>query len=112
MPKSSSGFVTDSILLSIGRAILRKQLRENRRISDVEVHGHAMVLQGRYNFVHKRDENLFGDEVVRSFRYVEQRGLKSVDRLAFFSFQKDELSGNSILDTELINDLQDSGFTA
>ncbi|MEZ8709044.1 hypothetical protein AB6H46_22310 [Vibrio alginolyticus] len=109
MSKQSTGFVTDSILLSIGRAILRKQVRENRSISDTEASGHAMVLQGRYGFVSQNEANLFCNEVVRSFRYVEQRELKSVSRIAFASFQIDELSGNSILDDELIRDLQAAG---
>lgn len=112
MSKSSTGFVTDSILLSIGRAILRKQVRENRSISDAEIYGHAMVLQGRYNFVHQSSADSFCNEVVRSFRYVEQRELKSVSRIAFASFQIDELGGNSILDAELIQDLQNAGIAA
>lgn len=112
MSESSTGFVTDSILLSIGRAILRKQLRENRSISDAEVYGHAMVLQGRYNFVHQSSADSFCNEVARSFRYVEQRELKSVSRMAYARFQIDEMSGNSILDAELIRDLQDAGIRA
>ena len=108
MLKPTSGFVTDSILLSIGRAILRKQLRDERDISDSEAIGHAMVIQGRYSFVDQCDTQLFCQEVLKAFRYVEQRELKQVSKLAYASFQKDQLSGNSILDDELVNDLENS----
>lgn len=106
MSEQASGFVTDSILLAIGRAILRKQLRDNRIISDTEAMGHAMVIQGRYNFVKQEQINIFCNEVVRSFRYVEQRELQSLSRIAFALFQIDELAGNSILDEQLIADLE------
>ncbi|NKC14699.1 MAG: hypothetical protein GKR94_21690 [Gammaproteobacteria bacterium] len=109
MTKFSSGFVTDNIFLSIGRAILRKQMRDERNISDSEALGHAMAIQGRYDFVDQNEAQLFCQEVVRAFRYVEQRELKSVSKLAYASFQKDQLSGNSILDDELIDDLEAAG---
>jgi hypothetical protein len=107
--KSYTGFANDNVLLSIGRAILRKQQRENRDISDYEARGHAMVIQGRYNFVKTNEQELFCNEVVQAFQYVKQRKLQSVSKLAYLDFQKDELLGNSILDDELINDLNQSG---
>lgn len=54
MSKYYTDFVSDTILLSIGRAILRKEKREGRDISD--------------------------DEVVRAFNYVKQRQLESVSK--------------------------------
>ncbi|NUF50332.1 hypothetical protein [Gilliamella sp. ESL0250] len=106
MSKQASGFFADSILLAIGRAVLRKQIRDNRSISDTEAMGHAMVIQGRYNFVPQDKINIFCNEVVRAFRYVEQRELQSVSRVAYTRFQLYELTGNSILDTQLIADLE------
>jgi hypothetical protein len=107
--KSYTGFANDAVLLSIGRAILRKQQRDEREICDFEAKGHAMVIQGRYKFVLEHEQDLFCDEVLRAFRYVEQRQLSSVSKTAYLSFQKDELLGNSILDGELDQDLRTLG---
>lgn len=107
--ENHSGFVSDAILLSIGRAILRKQQRENRNINDAEAQGHALVLQGRYGFVEDGDQDLFCQEVVRSFRYVEQRELQSVSKVAYAKFRLDELTGNSVLDDQLVGDLAKLG---
>lgn len=107
-----TGFVSDAILLSIGRAILRKQHRDNRNINDAEAFGHALVLQGRYGFVPNHEQNLFCQEVVRAFRYVEQRELLSVSKLAYARFRVDELAGNSVLDAELAQDLDSMGYDA
>ena len=106
MSKSYTGFANDAVLLSIGRAILRKETRDGRQINDYEARGHAMVIQGRYRFVNQDEQELFCDEVVRAFNYVKQRQLSSVSKTAYLSFQKDELLGNSILDAELIRDLE------
>lgn len=105
-----SGFISDTILLSIGRAILRKQQREDRNINDAEAHGHALVLQGRYGFVPVEHQNLFCQEVVRSFRYVEQRELHAVSKVAYAKFRLDELTGNSVLDDQLLVDLASLGY--
>lgn len=108
MPKSYTGFANDAVLLSIGRAILRKEIRDGRQISDYEAKGHAMVIQGRYEFVKPSEQELFCDEVIRAFNYVKQRQLQSVSKTAYLSFQKDELLNNSILDDELIRDIETS----
>jgi len=105
-----SGFVSDAILLSIGRAILRKQQREDRDINDAEAYGHGLVLQGRYGFVENEHQNLFCQEVVRAFRYVEQRELQSVSKVAYAAFRLDELTGNSVLDDQLMGDLASLGY--
>jgi hypothetical protein len=105
-----TGFVSDSILLSIGRAILRKAQREKRDINDAEAFGHALVLQGRYAFVQQNEQELFCQEVVRAFRYVEQRELTSVSKLAYAKFRVDELMGNSVLDDQLADDLRSLGY--
>lgn len=105
MSKVYTGFANDAVLLSIGRAILRKQARDEREISDYEARGHAMVIQGRYRFVQDHQQELFCDEVVRAFHYVKQRQLPAVRKTAYLSFQRDELLGNSILDDELVNDI-------
>jgi len=110
--ENHSGFVSDAILLSIGRAILRKQEREDRDINDAEAKGHALVLQGRYGFVQSAEQELFCQEVVRSFRYVEQRKLQSVSKLAYANFRVDELTGNSVLDDQLVGDLATLGYQA
>ena len=70
---SYTGFANDNVLLSIGRAILRKQQRDGRQITDYEARGHAMVIQGRYSFVGQQEAELFCDEVVRAFRYIKQQ---------------------------------------
>lgn len=106
MSKNYTGFANDAVLLSIGRAILRKEARDDREISDYEARGHAMVIQGRYGFVQPDEQDLFCDEVVRAFNYVKQRQLQSVSKTAYLSFQKDEILGNSILDDELMRDLE------
>jgi len=85
MSKSYTGFVSDSIMLSIGRAILRKQKRDKQSISYYEARGHAMVLQARYKFVDADKQELFCDEVVRAFNYVKQRQLQSVSKKAYIS---------------------------
>lgn len=110
--ENHTGFVSDAILLSIGRAILRKQQRDNRNINDAEASGHALVLQGRYGFVPDHEQNLFCQEVVRAFRYVEQRELQSVSKLAYAKFRVDELTGNSVLDAELTQELQTMGYSS
>lgn len=107
-----SGFISDTILLSIGRAILRKQQREGRNINDSEAYGHALVLQGRYGFVGNHNQDLFCQEVVRAFRYVEQRELQAVSKVAYAKFRLDELTGNSVLDDQLVVDLASLGFQA
>ena len=107
-----TGFISDTILLSIGRAILRKGQRENRTINDAEAYGHALVLQGRYEFVSPENQNLFCQEIVRAFRYVEQRELNSVSKLAYAKFRVDELMGNSVLDDQLASELQSMGYRA
>lgn len=107
-----TGFVSDTILLSIGRALLRKGQREDREINDAEAHGHALVLQGRYGFVPQHEQELFCQEVVRAFRYVEQRELNSVSKLAYAKFRVDELMGNSVLDDQLVSELQSLGYQA
>ncbi|HFU75109.1 MAG TPA: hypothetical protein ENK66_02580 [Arcobacter sp.] len=108
--KSHTGFVVDNILLSVGRAILRKQVNESRNISDDEAYGLALAAQGRYGFVPEQQKESFATEIVRSFRYVEQRELQSVSKLAYASFQKDQYLGNSIFDEQLAKDLHDLGF--
>ncbi|EPO6695919.1 hypothetical protein [Pseudomonas aeruginosa] len=110
--ENHSGFVSDAILLSIGRAILRKQEREDRNINDAEAQGHALVLQGRYGFVENANQELFCREVVRSFRYVEQRELQAVSKVAYAKFRLDELTGNSVLDDQLVGDLASLGYSA
>ncbi|RQV06290.1 hypothetical protein DF039_31950 [Burkholderia cenocepacia] len=110
MEPNHRGFVTEAILLSIGRAIVRKQQRDNHPISDYEAKGHAMVIQGRYRFVEEQHQELFCEEVVRAFRYVAQRQLASVNKAAYLRFQMDEVTGNSILDSELIEDLKGAGY--
>ena len=107
-----TGFVSDTVLLSIGRAILRKAQRESREINDSEAQGHALVLQGRYGFVPQAEQELFCQEVVRAFRYVEQRQLNSVSKLAYAKFRVDELMGNSVLDNQLVKDLGSLGYEA
>lgn len=107
---SHTGFVVDNILLSVGRAILRKQAKEDRKISDDEAYGLALAAQGRYGFVPEQDKEKFAIEIVRSFRYVEQRELQSVSKLAYASFQKDQYLGNSIFDDTLTNELRNLGF--
>jgi hypothetical protein len=111
MMENHSGFVSDAILLSIGRAILRKQEREDRNINDAEAHGHALVLQGRYGFVENENQEQFCREVVRAFRYVEQRELQSVSKVAYAKFRLDELTGNSVLDDQLVGDLASLGYS-
>lgn len=101
MSKSYTGFANDNVLLSVGRALLKKESRDGRDISDCEARGHAMVIQGRYGFVEPNDQEMFCDEVVRAFHYVKARQLQSVDKIAYLSFQKDELLNNSILDDGL-----------
>ena len=108
--KSHTGFVVDNILLSVGRAILRKQVRESRNISDDEAYGLALAAQGRYGFVSNQEKENFATEIVSSFRYVEQRELQTVNKLAYASFQKDQYLGNSIFDEELAKDMCDLGF--
>ncbi|MFW3895954.1 hypothetical protein [Pseudomonas bharatica] len=105
-----TGFTSDAILLSIGRAILRKQTRDKRTISDFEAMGHAMVIQGRYGFVPNDLQQQFCNDVVRAFRFVEQREVSSISKVAYLSFQKDELLGNSVLDSQLATDLQNLGY--
>lgn len=105
-----SGFISDTVFLSIGRAILRKQQREDRNINDAEAHGHALVMQGRYSFVGSDDQNLFCQEVVRAFRYVEQRELQAVSKVAYAKYRLDELTGNSVLDDQLAIDPISSGY--
>ncbi|SIT40086.1 conserved hypothetical protein [Paraburkholderia piptadeniae] len=105
-----TGFVSDAILLSIGRAILRKQQRDGRSIGDAEARGHAQVLQGRYGFVQEKETDTFCNEVLRAFRYLEQRELQAISKLAYANFRVDELIGNSVLDAELVQDLQSAGY--
>ena len=105
MSKQSSGIVTDNMLLTIGRTILRKQVRDNRIFSDTEIMGFAISLQNSYNFVKKKDQiDSFCNEVIRAFRYLEQRELKSISYVAYTHFRFDEWSGNSIFDELLIED--------
>lgn len=110
--RTSTGIVLDAILLSIARAISRKGQRESRQISDTEAYGHAMVMQGRYNFVPDAESALFCEEITRTFRYVEQRQLTGVSSVAYAKFRLDELIGNSILDEALVKDLQSLGYEA
>lgn len=108
--KSHTGFVVDNILLSVGRAILRKQANENRNISDDEAYGLALAAQGRYEFVPDQEKESFATEIVRSFRYVEQRELQTISKLAYVSFKKDQYLGDSIFDEHLLKDLHDLGI--
>ena len=106
MNKNHTGFILDNIFLSIGRAILRKEIRENRDISITEVKGHALTIQGQYNFVPNNESEKFAEEIVRAFQYVKKREISSISSKAYILFKKDELFGNSILDEELVQELK------
>ena len=105
MSEFYTGFVSEAILLAIGRAILRKQTRDNITISDYEAKGHAMVIQGRYNYVPPEEAEIFCGKVLAAFKFAQQSSPKSLRKMAHLEFQKDETLGNSILDEELISDL-------
>jgi len=106
-----TGCFIDAILLSIGRAILRKQQREERSINNTEAYGYALALQGRFNFVRHEDNDIFCNEVVRSFRYVESRELSYISKKAYAFFRASEYMGSSILDESLQQDLTQLGYT-
>ena len=102
--------IGSSILLSIGRAILRIQEKEKRTIDDTEVKGFAFMLQGRYKFVPSNESDKFANNILSAFKYVQEIKVSSISKLAYASFQKDEFLGNSILDEELIQELTAHGY--
>jgi len=106
MSKYYTIFITETILLSIGRAILRKQERDNQSISDYEARGHAMVLQARYKLVNLDEQDLFCDEVVRAFNYVKERRLEYISKKGYISFKAGQFFGTSVLDEELFSELK------
>jgi hypothetical protein len=112
---SLTGPFADSVYLSLGRAILRKQERTERTISDQEALGHAQVLQGRYGFVKDEDSAKFGQKVLRAFRYVEQQSLP-LSALAAASYGKDNVLHSTplhddVVDGKLDDDLGPAGFS-
>ena len=110
MKNTHSGFVTETILLSIGRAILRKQEKEARIFNDIEVKGLALTIQGKYNFVPFDESDKFAENILSAFKYVQEIKVSSISKLAYASFQKDKFLGNSILDEELIQELSTHGY--
>ncbi|WLI89082.1 hypothetical protein Q4S45_20645 [Massilia sp. R2A-15] len=110
-----TGPFADAVYLSLGRAILRKQERAERTISDHEALGHAQVLQGHYGFVKDEDSAKFGQKVLHAFRYVEQENLP-LSSLAAASYGKDKVLNRTplhddVIDAKLDEDLGAAGFS-
>ena len=110
MKKNHTGMITDNILLSLARSIIRKEERENREINSIEARGLALTIQGQYKFVAEEESNAFADDVVSSFEYIKSRQISYINKLAYASFKADEYRGKSILDEQLKEELTSYGY--
>lgn len=94
------GIPENAVYLAIGRAIVRKEERDNRSINDSEALGHAQVLQGRYNFVDEKDSAKFGQKVLCAFHFAKLESVP-ISPIAAASFALDNRTGTTPLHDEV-----------